>query len=242
MISSYLSDEAALYDQIWSECWGDTQRYGPSHRIHRHILIKILGQLQFETLLEMGCGNGMNLWTIRKAFPGVRLAGMDISEEALAQSRLLLPDIPFQRLDATQDMDAEQYDVVLSLDVLEHIEDDIAVLRNMHRATKKYVVISTLQGRMRDFERSIGHVRNYRPGELQAKLSSVGFGIEKTIEWGWPLFSPLYRDYLSRCGGQRHTFGSYGPAKKLACQMIYWLFRLNSFERGDMLFAVGTKK
>jgi len=237
-----LPEESARYDQIWSECWGDVQRYGPSHRIHRDILLKILGQLQFETLLEVGCGNGMNLVTVRQSFPSVRLTGTDISETALDQAGRLLPDVPLHRLDATQDMVAGQYDVVLSLDVVEHIEDDVALMRNLYRASKKYVVISTLQGRMRDFERAIGHVRNYRPGELQAKLTSVGFEIEETIEWGWPLFSPLFRDFLARCGGQRQTFGSYGPAKILASKVIYWLFRLNSSRRGDMLFVVGSRK
>ncbi|MBI5568830.1 MAG: methyltransferase [Desulfomonile tiedjei] len=237
-----MSEEATRYDRIWSQCWGDVQRYGPSHRIHRDILLKILSQLQFETLLEVGCGNGVNLFTVRQAFPGVRLTGTDISGTALDQARRFLPDIPLHQLDATQDMVPGQYDVVLSLDVLEHIEDDVAHMRNLYRGSKKYVVISTLQGRMRDFEVGIGHVRNYRPGELQAKLASVGFGIEQTIQWGWPLFSPLFRDYLSRCGGQEHTFGPYGPAKILACQLIYWLFRLNSSQRGDMLFVVGSKK
>ena len=184
----------------------------------------------------------MNLVTVRQSFPSVRLTGTDISETALDQAGRLLPDVPLHRLDATQDMVAGQYDVVLSLDVVEHIEDDVALMRNLYRASKKYVVISTLQGRMRDFERAIGHVRNYRPGELQAKLTSVGFEIEETIEWGWPLFSPLFRDFLARCGGQRQTFGSYGPAKILASKVIYWLFRLNSSRRGDMLFVVGSRK
>jgi 2-polyprenyl-3-methyl-5-hydroxy-6-metoxy-1,4-benzoquinol methylase len=234
-------DEAALYDHIWHQCWGDVQRYGPSHKIHRHILVKMLQQLQFETLLEVGCGNGMNLFAIRQHFPAVKLIGTDISGEALAQLQTFLPGIPSYRIDATRNALDEQYDVVISLDVLEHIENDIAVIHNMYKMTKKYVLISTLQGRMRDFERAIGHVRNYAPGELKRKMETAGFKIEKTIEWGWPLFSPLYRDFLSRGGVQEQTFGSYGPAKRLACQVLYWLFRLNSYRRGDMLFVLGSK-
>lgn len=236
-----MAGEAALYDQIWHECWGDVQRYGPSHRIHRDILLKMLEQLRFETLLEVGCGNGMNLCAIRQAFPAVRLAATDISGEALAQLQAFLPGIPSYRLDATQDTLNVQYDVVISLDVLEHIEDDMAVIHNMYQMTRKYILISTLQGCMRDSERAIGHVRNYLPGELQRKMETAGFTIEKTIEWGWPLFSPLFRDGLFRWGAQQHTFGSYGPAKRLACEVIYQLFRLNSCRRGDMLFVLGSK-
>jgi 2-polyprenyl-3-methyl-5-hydroxy-6-metoxy-1,4-benzoquinol methylase len=235
------SDEAAVYDQIWHKCWGDVQRYGPSHRIHRDILLKMLEQLRFETILEVGCGNGMNLFALRQAFPAVKLVGTDISREALAQLQAFQPGIPTYRLDATRDTLEEQYDVVISLDVLEHIENDMDVIHNMYKMTKKYVLISTLQGRMREPERAIGHVRNYAPGELQRKMETAGFTIEKTIEWGWPLFSPLYRDFLFHGGGQQHTFGRYGPAKRLACQVIYGLFRLNSYRRGDMLFVLGSK-
>jgi 2-polyprenyl-3-methyl-5-hydroxy-6-metoxy-1,4-benzoquinol methylase len=236
------SDEAALYDQIWHQCWGDVQRYGPSHRIHRDILLEMLEQLRFGTLLEVGCGNGMNLFAIRQAFPAVKLAGTDISGEALTQLQKVLPDIPVYRVDATRYALQKQYDVVISLDVLEHIENDVAVINHMYHMSKKYVLISTLQGRMRKPERAIGHVRNYASGELQRKMEKAGFTIEETIEWGWPLFSPLYRDFLFHAGGQQHTFGRYGPLKRLACQIIYRLFRLNSCRRGDMLFVLGSKR
>jgi len=237
-----MPDKAERYDQIWQQCWGDVQRYGPSHRIHRHILIKMLEQLQFETLLEVGCGNGMNLFAIRQAFPAVKLAGTDISGTALAQLQGVLPDIPTYRLDATEDTIEGQYDVVISLDVLEHIENDVAVINNMYKMTKKYVLISTLQGRMRESERDIGHVRNYLVGELQGKMESAGFVIEKTIEWGWPIYSPLFRNLLFCCGVQQHTFGRYGLLKRLACEVLYWLFHLSSYRRGDILFVLAAKK
>jgi hypothetical protein len=35
--------------------------------------------------------------------------------------------------------------------------------------TKKYFVIATVQGRMRGYEKNIGHVRNYELGELEKK-------------------------------------------------------------------------
>ncbi len=131
----------------------------------------------------------MNLFAIRQAFPAVKLIGTDISREALAQLQTFLPGIPNYRLDATQDTLDEQYDMVISLDVLEHIEDDVAVIRNMHKMTKKYVLISTLQGRKRDFEKDKAMFGIMLRGTFSEDGNS-GFKIEKTIQWGWPLFFP----------------------------------------------------
>ena len=237
-----MNDTALDYDRIWTEYWGDVQRYGPSHRIHRRFLIRILCELEFSSALEVGCGSGLNLYTIREAFPNVTLAGTDISETALTQLANVLPDIPTYRLDITKEQLPETCDLVFSFDVLEHIEDDVTALRNMAEMSRRYVVASTVQGRMREFEQDIGDVRNYRRGELQEKMESIGLVLLKTIEYGWPFYSPLLRDVLSGCGGQKHTFGNYGPMKKLICNVLYALFLLNSEHRGDMLFVLAEKQ
>jgi 2-polyprenyl-3-methyl-5-hydroxy-6-metoxy-1,4-benzoquinol methylase len=237
-----MKDAAFDYDQMWTQYWGDVQRYGPSHRTHRRFLFRILRHLEFKSALEVGCGSGLNLFTIRQAFPDATLAGIDIAGAALAQLSDVLPDIPTYRLDITKDKLAAKYDLVFSFDVVEHIRDDVTALRNMCEMSRRYVLVSTVQGRMRDFEKDIGHVRNYRRGELQEKMESIGLVVLKTIEFGWPFYSPLFRDVLSRCGGQKHTYGSYSPIKKLVCRLLYALFLLNSKRSGDMLFVLGEKQ
>lgn len=237
-----MNDIAFDYDQIWTDCWGDVQRYGPSHKIHRRFLLRILRGLEFTSALEVGCGNGLNLFTIRQTFPDVSLAGTDIADTPLAQLSEVFPDIPTYRVDITKDILTETYDLVFSFDVVEHIQDDIAALRNMGEMSRRYVLVSTIQGPMRDFEKDIGHVRNYRRGELQEKMERVGLAVVNTIEYGWPFYSPLLRDALSRCGGQKYTYGNYGPIKRLGCHVLYALFLLNSERHGDMLFVLGEKQ
>ena len=55
-------------------------------------------------------------------------------------------------LDATKERLNEILDLVVCSEVLEHIPDDLAALRNIAQMTSKYLVVSTVQGRMRPFE------------------------------------------------------------------------------------------
>jgi hypothetical protein len=103
--------------------------------------------------------------------------------------------------------------------------------------TAKHLVISTPQGRMRRFEKTVGHVRNYRAGELVQKLVGSGFVVVSVIEWGFPFYSPLYRNFLELTGS-KGTTGEFGLARKFISKVIYSLFLLNSSKHGDELFIL----
>jgi len=103
--------------------------------------------------------------------------------------------------------------------------------------TRKYLLISAPQGRMRGFEKQYGHVRNYAPGELVRKIECEDFVILSVLEWGFPFYSPLYRDFLEATGS-KGTTGEFGTVRKLISQAIYCLFLLNSSRRGDEIFVL----
>ena len=124
-------------------------------------------------------------------------------------------------------------------EVLEHIPNDVAALQNLRKMTRKYLLISTPQGRMRKFETQVGHVRNYAPGELVNKIKSSGFTVLSVVEWGFPFYSPLYRNFLDFTGG-KGTTGEFGPFRKLIAKLIYLLFSLNSLKRGDEIFVLAV--
>jgi hypothetical protein len=82
--------------------------------------------------------------------------------------------------------------LVICSEVLEHIPDDIAAIRNLAAMTGRYLVVTTVQGRMRRFEAGeVGHVRNYAYGELVHKIRAAGLRISTTIEWGFPVYTHL---------------------------------------------------
>jgi SAM-dependent methyltransferase len=54
------------------------------HAPHRDGLVRTLAALPpFTSLLEVGCGPGVNLWRIQEAFPDADLTGLDVSQAAV---------------------------------------------------------------------------------------------------------------------------------------------------------------
>lgn len=218
------------------------RRYGPMARHTRRLMRAITSGLAPKSILDVGCGEGSLLVSLAQAHPGAALAGVEISENAVALARRGLPGAEISQLDVAAARLPKTYDLVVSADVIEHIADDQAALNNIAAmcAPGGAVVIATLQGRMRRFEADIGHMRNYKKGELAAKMAAAGLIIDKKIEWGFPFYSPLYRNLLEAIGNQG-TMGAFGPGKKLLSHLIYTAFLLNSASVGDYIFLRGRK-
>jgi SAM-dependent methyltransferase len=231
------------YESIWSGVWGDMQRYGPIHRHHRRIFSDMIACLPKEEVLsvaDVGCGEGSNLIYLKKEFPSASMVGIDVSRTAIHRASKFV-DAQYVIMDVQNDFLDKSFDFVISSDVVEHLEDDVSAMRNIYRMTKKYALIATVQGRMREFEKKIGHIRSYDYGELQRKLESVGFKVERVVEWGFPLFSPLYRELFNIGSVEGVSHGNYGVVKKLLCQVLYFLFSLNRSDKGDIIFVLVSK-
>jgi hypothetical protein len=130
-----------------------------------------------------------------------------------------------------------RFDLVMSIQVIEHIVDDMAALRNMAAMTTRYLFISTLAGRMRASEVLTGHVRNYSAVELKRKLEVVGLRVVDMRGWGFPFYSPIYRSLIELLPGGPPA-GATGPISRLVARTLYHVYRLNWPRRGDVLGAL----
>jgi len=225
------------YDQGWESGWDDMKKYGPFSRHLRRIIKQIIRPLEFESVLDVGCGQGSFLVELQAEFPGIKPCGIDLSSSAVKLARERVPGGRFAVMDITEQALHEKCDLVVCSEVLEHIPDDITALQNLRKMTGKYLVVSTPQGRMRRFEKQVGHVRNYAHGELVKKLEMSDFVILSVVEWGFPFYSPLYRNVLEFTGS-KGTTGEFGQARRLISSLIYFLFLLNSSSRGDEIFVL----
>jgi 2-polyprenyl-3-methyl-5-hydroxy-6-metoxy-1,4-benzoquinol methylase len=230
------------YDAVWTGAWDDMRRYGPMGRHSRRLMRRMTADLNPRTILDIGGGEGSLLETLSAAHPNAAMTGTDLAASAVELARRHLPHASFAVLDIAKERLPGTYDLIVCADVVEHIDDDEAALRNMAAMINPggHVVVATLQGRMRDFEKSVGHVRNYAHGELAAKMVRAGLVVDRVIEWGFPFYSPLYRDLLN-VTDSRGTQGKYGVARKLICNLIYAAFLLNSERRGDYIFVRAVK-
>jgi len=130
------------------------QCLGPVHRHLQKLLVPIVATLRVRSLLEVGCGSGDNLSALSRY--GYEMTGADIAPEALELARQRVPQARLLLLDIEKEVLSEQFDLLTSLQVLEHILDDMAALRHIARMSKSYVLISTVQGRIRPSEIASG--------------------------------------------------------------------------------------
>jgi SAM-dependent methyltransferase len=209
------------------------QHAGPVHRHIRDDMLRTVRALSIRSVLDVGCGSGDNLAALAE-LGAYDLAGVDVSAEALARARQHVPSARFEVLDVQREALPEQFDLVMSIQVIEHLLDDIAALRNMAAMTRRFVCVSTMQGRMRPSERAIGHVRNYSVVELHRKLEAAGLTVVRTYGWGFPFYSPLYRSAVEWLPGGPPG-GPMGPLSRVAARLLYHLYRLNWPGRGDVL-------
>jgi SAM-dependent methyltransferase len=99
--------------QYWS--WG----YRYLGRLQ--ITLKLLAEISFQSLLDIGCGDGRFLREVQCRFGGKRLLGIDYSEEAVRLARSLNPELKYEVMDICQYQLDERFDVVTLLEVIEHI-------------------------------------------------------------------------------------------------------------------------
>jgi len=196
----------------------------------------MLKEIDYASAIEVGCGAGHNFPLLDEAPRPIRLAGADLSREALQRAGAQRPDADLQALDIQLEAASGSWDVVLCSLVLEHLPDDLAALRNMRKMTKRHLIVATIAGdfeRYRSWEQQMGHVRNYRRGELEQKLEACGFEVERVIYWGFPFYSPLARLLQNRMT----STAAYGTSTSLAARAMYWLYFLNTTRRGDVVLV-----
>lgn len=146
-------------------------------------------------VLDAGAGFGQFSYWILRNFSGVRLHAVDVKEDYLREAENLMRSTgldsraTFGVDDLTRLRTTGPYDLVLSVDVMEHIEEDVEVFRNFNRVLRPggVVIINTPsdQGGSDvsggDDESFISeHVRDgYAVDELRAKLESAGLEVER---------------------------------------------------------------
>jgi SAM-dependent methyltransferase len=134
-----------------------------------------------EILLEIGCGTGFVLSHIQREFQNISLFGSDIFSEGFTYAKNRAPEATFFQMDANQIPFEDEFDVIGAFDVLEHIENDEAVLNQMYRACKhKGGIILTVP--QHDFlwsymDEYACHVRRYNAHKLKTKVKRAGFKV-----------------------------------------------------------------
>lgn len=162
----------------------------------------------FKSFLEIGCGTGYVLSGIAKLNPKARLEGSEIFTSGLTFAASRLPNVNFMQLDARNIPFSAEFDVIGAFDVLEHIEEDVLVMRQINESLKPQgVMLLTVpqhQWLWSPVDNYACHVRRYSAAELHAKVMSAGFEILRSSSFVSSLLPVMYVSRML----QRRTTGN----------------------------------
>lgn len=92
-----------------------------------------------QTVCDAGCAEGDGIAVLSQEFPHIKFTGIDFSESAIEKAKQLYPKHCFMCQDIREVEDS--YDVILSSNTLEHLEDADVVLRKLVQKAHYHVVL-----------------------------------------------------------------------------------------------------
>jgi 2-polyprenyl-3-methyl-5-hydroxy-6-metoxy-1,4-benzoquinol methylase len=140
-----------------------------------------------DTVCEVGCGAGEILKQMSYQLPpDVQFHGYEISPQAFEMTQERASDrIHFYLKDLLEEGEDVTYDVVMAIDVFEHVEDDFGFVRKLRKRGKHQVyhipldisVNGILQDKFMYGRKTVGHIHYYTKETALALLEDTGHQI-----------------------------------------------------------------
>lgn len=152
----------------------ELMEYAPRYVAH-------IGSIVAESLprtgevVDFGAGDGSQTSAVMA--PSHRLVCVDND----AQLRTVLENKGYQTKPSLQSFDSSSVDCVYSINCLEHIDDDVAVLNEVRRILRDngtlVLFVPALQMLFSNMDSLVGHKRRYSRRELRSKVENAGFSV-----------------------------------------------------------------
>ena len=149
------------------------------HRGRQRIVRRVLTRYVAPNsrILDVGCGPGGTT----KSYSGANhVLGVDASDEStrLARGR----GLEVALMDATHlATRAQSWDAIVALDLIEHVDDDVAALREMREALRPggtlVATVPAYQFLWSSHDEAVGHRRRYTKGQLERVAREAGFEV-----------------------------------------------------------------
>uniref|UniRef100_A0A7C5V1B6 Class I SAM-dependent methyltransferase n=1 Tax=Caldicellulosiruptor owensensis TaxID=55205 RepID=A0A7C5V1B6_9FIRM len=90
-------------------------------------------------ILDAGCGNGLYSFYLARTFPNAKIIAIDIDEEQIERNKdkNTFSNIEFIKADLRKLDFNEQFNLIICIDVLEHIVEDLKVIQNFYKSLSK---------------------------------------------------------------------------------------------------------
>jgi len=231
--------ERVVYDRMAAH---DTTHWW--YRARRDILsdyLKRWGDLPADArILEIGCGTGHNL-PMLAGFGQVDAIEIDETAAAKASERLGKP-VGSAPLPELKGVDCGAYDLVAVLDVVEHVEDDVAALKAIAKCLKPggkiLITVPAHQWMWSAHDVVNHHKRRYSKASLTAAMRAAGLGWRKLGYFNSLLFPvAVAARFAGKLMGKDDSDDSPPPGPLNA--LFQSIFRLERHALGRLPFPPG---
>ncbi len=170
--------------------------------VHKELRSWMKGKGSDVTILDAGAGFGQYTYWLSRKNSGWKILAVDVKEEQVDDcnrffSAIGKKNVRFEVADLTKFVKPDAYDLALTVDVMEHILEDVLVFKNIHASLKNggMLLISTPSDQGGSDVHGEGeasfieeHVRDgYNIKEIEDKLRSAGFSrVEAGYSYGTP--------------------------------------------------------
>jgi SAM-dependent methyltransferase len=168
-------------------------KYQSKNPVVRHLVGRFLRRVSElaaaerpRRILEVGCGEGIVLAALAARLPGARFDGLEFDETALEAARRRCPGATLVRGDACAlPFGGQSFDLVVCLEVLEHLPEPARALRELRRVTRAGCLLS------------VPHEPFFRLGNLLRgkNVTRLGDPTDHLQHWG-------AREFAAFCAGE----------------------------------------
>jgi len=125
--------------------------------------------LDRKTVVDVGCGSGHFLAEIKSRYSSAMITGYEFTSEAFLHAREICPSAEYV-LQNIYETSSKQFDIVVCMEVLEHLEFPHRALRNLLNITNVggYVIITVPDGRRDTFR---GHINFWSQESFRTFIS-----------------------------------------------------------------------
>ncbi len=240
-----LTDNKDFYS-ITTVLWEDSHKYSPAPRHRRRLILKMIKNLDFSSIMDVGCAQPFLLEYFNNK--GKKLYGCDISSGVIKRNKEYFKEAQFEELDISKEKYKSQdfFDLIVCSEVLEHIDDWKSAVRNLSEMTKKYLIITVPCGKVHKIDKMMGHVRHFSDDKLINEIEKNNFKIIKNRKWGFP-FHTIYKYAINFLNPEKmyndYTLIQYNHFQIFISNIIYFLFFINDiFLSGSQLLILAEKK
>ena len=189
MIMQYFPDNAfeILYQSEERHFW---------FKVRNKIIGNMVSKYSFPQarILEVGCGTGYVSWYLKEL--GYDIECADIFQDALLFCKKRNAGNAYHQYNLLDQKFIEEFDGICAFDVIEHINDDNAALKNIHDALKPggivFITVPANECLWSAMDIYAEHKRRYSLSELREKVEGNGFKVIKLTYFMTFLYPIIY--------------------------------------------------